>query len=264
MVATLEEEIKSLTSGIKALDKQVSEATEMRKAEHTAYVGTMANDNAAKELLEMAKNRLAKFYSPKLYKAAPKKELSAAGRIDENCEGSSFVQVSAHRGSAQEEAADDRKYAPKTEESAGVTEMLDMLIADLDKETQEMTVEENDAQAEYEQFMEDSAAKRSLDAKALSDKEGAKANLETELQDMAEDQKSLLSEMMVKDEELKDLHLQCDWLVSNYGTRKQARAGEVDSLKKVKAVLSGADFAFIQTASVHRHLRGHEVSKEHL
>ena len=29
--------------------------------------------------------------------------------------------------------------------------------------------------------------------------------------------------------------------------RKEARAGEVESLKKVKAVLSGADFSLVQT-----------------
>merc|ERR1719478_828551 len=68
-IATLTEEIKALADGIEALDKQVAEATSERKEEHEDNVETLANDNAAKELIGMAKNRLNKFYNPKLYKA---------------------------------------------------------------------------------------------------------------------------------------------------------------------------------------------------
>ena len=44
------------------------EATEIRKEEHADNVETLANDSAAQQLLDIAKNRLAKFYTPKLYK----------------------------------------------------------------------------------------------------------------------------------------------------------------------------------------------------
>ena len=39
----------------------------------------MASDTAAKEVLAFAKNRLNKFYNPKLYKAPPRTDLSAEG-----------------------------------------------------------------------------------------------------------------------------------------------------------------------------------------
>merc|ERR1719313_3183947 len=81
MVATLTEDIEALTDAIKELDKQVAEATETRKEEHADYVETMAADNAAKDLIGVAKNRLAKFYSPKLYKPPPKRELTSQQRI---------------------------------------------------------------------------------------------------------------------------------------------------------------------------------------
>merc|ERR1719222_1187545 len=80
-IATLADEIATLEAGIKALDKEVADATEMRKEEHAANVDTIANDSAAKQVIEIAKNRLAKFYTPKLYKAAPKVELSAENRV---------------------------------------------------------------------------------------------------------------------------------------------------------------------------------------
>merc|ERR1719316_2390428 len=70
-IATLAEEIEALEDGIKALDKQVAEATEERKEEHEENIETVANDNAAKELIGLAKNRMQKFYNPKLYKPPP-------------------------------------------------------------------------------------------------------------------------------------------------------------------------------------------------
>merc|ERR1719473_1431216 len=68
-VATLGDEIKALADGIKALDKSVAEASEQRKEENTDFTELMAQDTAAKELLGLAKNRLNKFYNPKLYVA---------------------------------------------------------------------------------------------------------------------------------------------------------------------------------------------------
>merc|ERR1719422_1657479 len=95
-IGTLKEEIKNLEAGIKALDKSVMEATEQRKAENVEYKELMAADASAKELLGFAKNRLNKFYNPKLYKPPPKTELSAQERIAENMGGASFAQVSIH------------------------------------------------------------------------------------------------------------------------------------------------------------------------
>merc|ERR1719189_102128 len=69
-IAKLAEEIDILKAGIKELDKNVLEATEQRKEENEDFKDLMASDTAAKELMKFAKNRLNKFYNPKLYKAA--------------------------------------------------------------------------------------------------------------------------------------------------------------------------------------------------
>lgn len=60
-IATLASEIEALEDGIKALDKQVSEATSQRKEEHADAVETLANDNAAKELIDTRKIVLTNF-----------------------------------------------------------------------------------------------------------------------------------------------------------------------------------------------------------
>merc|ERR1712050_295641 len=80
-IATLSQEMAALEAGINALDKAVAEATAQRKDENAEYKALMASDTAAREVLAFAKNRLNKFYNPKLYKAPPKVELSAGDRV---------------------------------------------------------------------------------------------------------------------------------------------------------------------------------------
>merc|ERR1719420_145837 len=67
-IASLTSELAALAAGIKALDKDVAEATATRKEEHDDFVETLAANNAAKDILAFAKNRLNKFYNPKMYK----------------------------------------------------------------------------------------------------------------------------------------------------------------------------------------------------
>merc|ERR1719436_934993 len=98
-LATIKEEISALEKAIKDLDKSVDEATEQRKEENEEYKDLMASDSAAKELLGIAKNRLNKFYKPKLYKAAPQRELSAEDRIVVN-EGGTLAPTDAPGGIA--------------------------------------------------------------------------------------------------------------------------------------------------------------------
>merc|ERR1719213_277721 len=79
-IATTTDEIAALTKTIKALDKAVADATEQRKEENEDFTQLMASDSAAKEILLFAKNRLNKFYNPKLYKVPPKRELTDEDR----------------------------------------------------------------------------------------------------------------------------------------------------------------------------------------
>merc|ERR1719364_197901 len=260
-IATLTEEIESLGDGIKALDKAVAEATEQRKEEHAEATETLANDNAAKELIGVAKNRLNKFYNPKMYKAPPKRELSEEERITVNMGGTlaptaapggiagtdimaaSFMQVESHM-----------TFKKKTEESTGVIAMIDLLIADLDKDIQVMEMTEKDAQSDYESFMSDAKTKRALDAKSITDKESAKAEAESETEKSKMAKKGKKVEAMETDKYISGLHAECDFTLKFYDTRKEARADEIDALDKAKAVLNGADYSFIQTGSLH--LRG--------
>merc|ERR1719161_813785 len=112
MLSTVDEEIAGLEAAIKETDKEVAVATEQRKEENADYLVLMANNKAAKELILFAKNRMQKFYNPKLYKPPPKRELTEEERITLNMGGTlaptnppggiagtgvSFVQVYVHQ-----------------------------------------------------------------------------------------------------------------------------------------------------------------------
>jgi chromosome segregation ATPase len=241
-VSSCKSDLKSLAAGIKALDKSVAEATEQRQEEHSDFTELMASDNSAKEILNFAKNRLNKFYNPKLYKAAPKRTLE-------------FVQVSAHtnHGDAPPAAPEAPKaFKKKTEESGGVVAMIDLLVKDLDKEMQVAEVDEKNAQKQYEGMMSDAAAKRAEDSKSITEKTSMKAQLETELEESTEGKASATKELMATLEYTSSLHKECDWLLKNFDIRKEARASEVDALGKAKAVLSGANFSLLQQSALRR------------
>jgi hypothetical protein len=229
-IATTKEEIDALGDGIRALDKAVAEATEQRKDENEDFKTLMASDAAAKELINFAKNRLNKFYNPKLYKPP------------------ALAQVHLHQQDAPPPPPESiQAYKKSGEESNGIIAMMDALVADLDKEMTEAEVTEKDAQGDYEQMMKDSAAKRAEDSKSLTDKEAALADLQAGLQSQTDGKASAESELQATNQYIHSLHLECDWLLKYFDMRKEARTNEIDALEKAKAVLSGADFSLVQT-----------------
>jgi chromosome segregation ATPase len=271
-LATLTAEIQALNKAIAFLDKSVAEATQQRKEENQAYTELMASNTAAKELIGVAKNRMNKFYNPKLYKAPAKVELTEEQRIAVSMGETlaptpapggiagtgitAFVQIKAHNQAEAAPGAAPEKpsYEKKGEESQGALQMMDLLVKDLDKEMTVGTAEEKDAQADYEKLMEESAQKRADDSKTLEDKTSNKADTEAAHQGHTDDHESASTELMDTNKYISTLHGDCDWLVENFEARKEARAGEVDALGKAKAVLSGADFSLLQIQS--QHLRG--------
>jgi len=210
-IATVTKELEELAAGIQSLDKSVDTATSQREGENAAFKELRAGNTAAKDLIGMAKKRLNKFYNPKL------------ALLQKNSAATSLLQK-------------------KSEESAGVIAMMDTLAAELDKETTVATANEKDAQGDYETFMADSKKMRAENVKIIGDKTAAKADaigaLESHDDVLVQGGKSLSGASA----QLQALHSDCDWLVSNYDVRKEARADEVESLKQAKAVLSGAGF----------------------
>lgn len=282
---TFSEEIAALEASIKNLDAEVADRTHQRKINHEEFVEELASNQAAIQLLELAKNRMNKFYNPKVYKAPPKRELTEEQRITLNM-GGTLAPTAAPGGIAgtgvtaldQEEDDDDddtsflqlksksKREAPppppasmgaykkSSSEGTGVVAMIDHLKKDLEVEVVEMQTEEKGYQKAYEEFVSDAADQRKESSQYLTEKANQKADLEVNIERNNREHGAKKVEAMNNDKLIMDLHGDCDWLLQNFDVRKEARAGEADALKKAKAVLSGADYSLVQTSS-HRHLR---------
>jgi len=268
-IATFGEEIAALKASTAALDKQVAEATEQRKGESVEFKDLMQSNTAAKELILFAKNRLNKFYNPALHKPSLKRQLSDGDQIYVNNGGDipteapggiantgiSFVQVSLRKDAPPPPPETAAAYTKRGQESNGIIAMMDLLVKDLDEEMTVAGTDEKNSQSEYEQTIADAADKRRQDSKSLTDTEAAKADLEGSLEKAVTDKKSTAKTLMGTEKYIASLHAECDWLLKYHEVRKQARADEIDSLGKAKAVLKGADYSLLQTARARKFLR---------
>jgi len=224
--ATCTQALEALSTGIKELDGKVAEATVTRKREHALSVENLAANNAAVQIIELAQNRLSKFY---------------------NAVEATFAQQhvrSDRQGRDAPQAMPEELNLSYSEDHEGknhVVEMLNHLKSDLSKEIVQIGTEEERAQKDYQTYIKDSTDKRALDSKSIADKEADKAGLESELQTLRDKMSSHTAGREDTKKELVGLHADCDFLLENFDARAQAREEEVDSLRKAKAVLSGAD-----------------------
>merc|ERR1719183_2959817 len=263
-VSTLSSEIEKLQAEIKSLDKAVAEATEQRKSDHATFVQAQAENQAATQLVEAAKNKLNKFYRPNLYKAPQRRELTEEERIAVSAgapdprdaeEAAAAGQGIAGTGItvfAQIRQASNAvpppppetfgAYQKKDGKSNGVMALMDNMANDLKAEHTEAEHEEEVAQKDYEDLMAASQETRSSNAKSITEKESAKAEWGEKIENAKTDHASTTDALTKLAEYIAGLHASCDFLVDNYGARKEARTNEVEGLKNAKAVLSGASF----------------------
>merc|ERR1740130_1745616 len=256
-LATLVGEIKALQASIKELDADVAEATTQRQSENAAFKQTLAENTAAKGLIEMAKNRMNKFYNPSQYKAAPKRELSEEDRIAVNM-GGTAPPTPAPGGIAGtgikvllQESVEVQK---KDEMGQGVIAMMDLLLKDIENQLTVGNTEEKNAQEDYETAMADAKEKRIADTTLLGEKMSAKAETDEALETHTDEKASSTEELQGNMQYIASLHADCDWLLEKFDQRKEARVDEIDAMLKAKDVLNGAEYSLLQVA--HVHLRG--------
>jgi hypothetical protein len=242
-VSELADQIATLEADIKDLDKAVAQATEQRKAEHEDFSAATQLNEAAMQLVEKAKNRMQKFYNPTLYKAPPKTENTMEEKI---IIAGTFVQIRSHLNLKDEEDADaadeiSQTYK-KSEKSAGVIGLMDMMVKEIETDMKDAAYEEKTSQEDYAKLMTESETTRAAYSKGIVTKTSSKAAVEAKLEAAKEAHTAVSTDLDLIASTLGDLHMQCDFLLQNYDLRKEARANEVESLKTAKAILSGADF----------------------
>merc|ERR1719409_58888 len=220
-IASLTSEVAALQQGLLDLDKSVAEATEQRKEEHAESLSTAASNQAALELLGMAKNRLMKFYKPSLYKAPPTTTVADSPY--------GFMQLSS-----------------ESKKADGVLAMFDQIVKDLETEMSEAKHDEEVAQKDYEKAMKEATGKRAADSKLIVEKTDAKAVEGTNLMSTRESLSATRDQLRAAQKQINYLHGSCDELLANYDEKKKERAAENDVLKEQAQTLAGAEPVFLQ------------------
>merc|ERR550514_1278957 len=199
--ATLKDEIAGLQGEIKALDKAVAEATETRKSEHAAFLQAQAENQAATQLVEAARNRLFKVYRPNMYKEEQRRELTEEERIAVSAGApnprdaeeampkggiagtgiTAFVQI---RDDAAPPPPPETwgAYQKKDGKSNGVIALMEMLVKELNGDLTQAKHDEETAQKDYERLMGDSQASRAQNVEGITDKEAAKADMDVKVE----------------------------------------------------------------------------------
>jgi chromosome segregation ATPase len=259
-IASLKDAIAKLTKEIQDLDTSVEEATAQRKKEHSDFTEMISLNEAAIQLIFKAENRLQKFYNPKMYKEAEKRDptaeeraiMAAGGEVDLSAPPkviagtTQTVFIQLHQQSAVEPTEAPETYGefkPKSQKSGGVIALLKGLTRELEKEIQEAEHDEKTATRDYEELMSDAQESRAQNVKSVADKESTKAEVEGKLQEAKTQQVVTNDALTTVKNYIADLHASCDFIVAQFETRKEARGNEIESLKNAKAVLSGADYA---------------------
>merc|ERR1719456_2250890 len=110
--------------------------------------------------------------------------------------------------------------------------MIDVLAADLDKETTEAKSTEDNAQAAYQKTMDEATKKRAADSKSTTEKGASKASMQESLESEQDSRTGSKKELAATLKFIHSLHGECDWLLKYYEVRSDARTGEIESLAK--------------------------------
>ena len=116
---------------------------------------------------------------------------------------------------------------------------MDMMIGDVKTDLTEGEHAEEMAQKDYENLMAASQKTRATNAESITEKESASAEWTEKIENAKTEQASTTEALAKVKEYIAGLHSSCDFLMENYGARKEARTNEVEGLKNAKSVLPG-------------------------
>jgi len=218
-IAKLTDDIQKLTEGVAALDKAMSEATEIRTKEKEENTITIKDAKDAQTATAQALTVLKEFYEK-------------AG------DATAFVQQ-------QPEAPEifDSPYKGMQAENGGVIGMLEVIESDFARLEAETAAAEATAQKEYDEFMTDSKVDKAQKQKDIEHKEAKKQDekqaLTTTISDLEGTQKELDAALAYFDK----LKPSCVDSGVSYEDRVTRRKEEIQSLQEALRILNGEDIA---------------------
>eukprot|EP00746_Dinoflagellata_sp_MGD_P002513 gnl/MRDRNA2_/MRDRNA2_104900_c0_seq1.p1 gnl/MRDRNA2_/MRDRNA2_104900_c0~~gnl/MRDRNA2_/MRDRNA2_104900_c0_seq1.p1 ORF type:complete len:780 (-),score=233.23 gnl/MRDRNA2_/MRDRNA2_104900_c0_seq1:128-2467(-) len=267
----LDADIKVLEKSIYDLDQDVLKASALRKEQHEEFVGTFNAMDTAIRLIDRAELKLNEFYNPKAVEQQKKDALAAAGvegflqgprkmapvaEVDEfsarrywDKTVSSFLQTSSTNKLAETAKASskvDPIVIPETpsvenyekSESGGVLGLMNKLRTEVKADLKEAEVEEKYAARDYSEEMKEATATRASDAKALTTKKEQQASLAEKQQSDEETNDLTLQELNSIKVYLRELDIECTFIMKNYEARHGARVGEETGLEGAETIVT--------------------------
>lgn len=227
------QEKKETIAQIFEVQKQMAAMTDIREQENEAFLNSKKDDTAAIKLLVEARQVLTAYY---------KNKTEGMGPIQGNVKDVFLQEPDVFFNVSKDQApeAEFSTTGKRKNEAKGITQILTMIIEDLNDEIKNDMKAEEVAQLQYEEAMRAAEALK----QALIDK---KVNLETEIADLGQDKTDEEEKMKNNKAALKDeidyknkITPDCDWIIGAFYKRSKAREAELDGLKGAKEYLVGA------------------------
>jgi len=225
-IETLDKELESLKKEITDLTEEMKLAKENRAKENKEFENTVADQRATAKLLTAALGILEGFYG----KAALLQTVQYTAREE-------FGQGQAPPpgfGKMEKSAA-----------SGGVMGMMQGII----KEAEEMEAEavrgEEAAQKDYDDFAMETGAAIEQKSKESVTKQSDKGKAEQDLIQKEKEMEDAMTEFEQLENEEKDLHQECDFVMKNFEKTQAARENEIEGLRQTVRIFGGAA-AFLQ------------------
>jgi len=216
-IKKLGEDVTAAKTAISKEQVSLQKATVNRKKENLDFQKTVADQTLTIKVLEKAMDRLATYY-------------------DEQ----SLIQTREIHIKAKPTPPVPQVKYEASKAAGGVMSLIEKLIYDAKEIMAESRKNEADAQAAYEEMVEDSNGTiKTLEKQVLS-KADAKVEAKKDLTQKEQDLKATNKDLGRLSNTDADLHKECDYVLKNFMVRQQARNEEMESLKQAKMILSGA------------------------
>jgi chromosome segregation ATPase len=224
-IKTLSAEIDTLKSEIAELNTELKRAGEDREKQNKEFQQVVADQRASQKLLTAALDILKGFYEK---------------------EEAALLQQKDNKGPPPPPGFKEYK---KSGAAGGVMGMIQEIINDAKKMEADATRAEAEAQAAYEDLVNDTNASIEEKTKSQVNKTEEKAKAEENLQQAITDKEAALLELEELSNYNAELHQNCDFIMKNFEIRQTARDEEIEALRQAKSILSGAKFIqYLQTA----------------
>merc|ERR1719379_323969 len=210
-IADLSTKIDDLTDAISALEgevasnkKEMMKASQIREDENHEFQTCVSDQRATQAILAKAVDKLKSFYG--------------------------FIQT-------KQEPPAQGTYE-KSKGATGIITMIETLVEESKTLEAEATKGEAEAQASYEEFMNDSTATIAALNKDIANKSEDMAKADLAKTVAADDLKATITDLLTLGEYAQELHKKCDFLLKNFDLRQQSRTQELEALAQAKAIFS--------------------------